>query len=61
MHRFRFRFAEKAHEARLDHTLDIGYLESGPADGPPVFLLYGFPCDARAYDQAAARLPAAGQ
>ena len=42
-------------------TLDIGYLEFGPADGTPVILLHGFPYDAHAYDQAAERLAAAGR
>ena len=42
-------------------TLDIGYLEFGPADGPPVILLHGFPYDAHAYDGAAERLGAAGK
>ncbi len=31
-------------------SLDIAYEESGPADGSPVILLHGFPCDPRAYD-----------
>ena len=42
-------------------TLDIGYLEFGPANGPPVILLHGFPYDARAYDGVAERLGAAGE
>ena len=42
-------------------TLDIGYLELGPANGPPVILLHGFPYDAHAYDDAAERLAAAGR
>ena len=42
-------------------TLDIGYLESGPADGQPVILLHGFPYDAHAYDAAAERLAAASK
>ena len=42
-------------------TLDIGYLESGPADGPSVILLHGFPYDAHACDAAAERLAAAGK
>ena len=42
-------------------TLDIGYLEFGPANGPPVILLHGFPYDAHAYNEAAERLGAAGR
>ena len=41
--------------------LDIGYFESGPADGPPVILLHGFPYDAHAYDATAEHLVAAGK
>ncbi len=42
-------------------VLDVAYLESGPAEGPPVILLHGFPYDVRAYDAVAARLAAAGR
>jgi pimeloyl-ACP methyl ester carboxylesterase len=41
-------------------TLEIAYEESGPADGPPVVLLHGFPDDVRAYDGVAPPLAAAG-
>lgn len=41
-------------------VLDISYLETGPADGPVVILLHGFPYDIRAYDDVAARLAQAG-
>lgn len=42
-------------------VLDVAYMESGPADGPPVILLHGFPYDVRAYDRVAERLAAAGR
>src|SRR6516164_6131821 len=41
-------------------TLEIAYEESGPAAGPPVVLLHGFPDDVRAYDGVARPLAAAG-
>ncbi|HEX3862203.1 MAG TPA: alpha/beta hydrolase [Stellaceae bacterium] len=41
-------------------TLDIAYVESGPADGWPVILLHGFPDDIHAYDGVAPPLAAAG-
>jgi pimeloyl-ACP methyl ester carboxylesterase len=41
-------------------TLEIAYEESGPADGPPVVLLHGFPDDVRAYDGVAPALAAVG-
>jgi pimeloyl-ACP methyl ester carboxylesterase len=41
-------------------TLEIAYEESGPAQGPPVVLLHGFPDDVRAYDGVAPALAAAG-
>jgi pimeloyl-ACP methyl ester carboxylesterase len=41
--------------------LEIAYEESGPADGPPVVLLHGFPDDVRAYDGVAPPLAAAGR
>jgi pimeloyl-ACP methyl ester carboxylesterase len=41
-------------------TLDIAYMETGPADGPPVILLHGFPDDVHAYDGAAPLLAAKG-
>ena len=40
--------------------LEIGYHESGPATGFPVFLLHGFPDDAHAYDEVAPALAKAG-
>jgi len=41
-------------------VLDIAYLESGPADGPPVVLLHGWPSDVHDWDEVAAQLAAAG-
>jgi len=34
-------------------TLEIGYEEHGPPNGPPVILLHGFPYDGHAYDEVA--------
>lgn len=42
-------------------VLDIAYLETGPADGPPVILLHGFPYDIHAYAAASEILAAAGR
>ncbi len=42
-------------------VLDIAYLETGPADGPPVILLHGFPYDVHAYAAASEILAAAGR
>ena len=41
-------------------VLEIAYLESGPASGPPVVLLHGFPYDVHSYQQVAPALAAAG-
>ena len=41
-------------------TLAIAYETHGPETGPPVFLMHGFPDDARAYDASAPLLAAAG-
>ncbi|MCX8998260.1 alpha/beta hydrolase [Rhizobiaceae bacterium BDR2-2] len=41
-------------------TLDIAYLETGPADGIPAILLHGFPYDAHAYDAVTETLSASG-
>ena len=40
--------------------LEIAYTASGPADGPPVMLVHGWPDAARAWTPVAARLAAAG-
>jgi pimeloyl-ACP methyl ester carboxylesterase len=41
-------------------VLDIAYEEGGPADSFPVVLLHGYPYDARAFDDVAPILNAAG-
>ncbi|NML47203.1 alpha/beta hydrolase [Ramlibacter sp. G-1-2-2] len=41
-------------------VLDVVYHEAGPSDGPPVFLMHGFPYDIHAYAEVAPRLAAAG-
>jgi pimeloyl-ACP methyl ester carboxylesterase len=41
-------------------TLRIAYETGGPADGPPVLLLHGWPDDPRTYDKVAPALWAAG-
>lgn len=52
-------------ETQMKHVqagvLDVAYLESGPAEGPPVVLLHGFPYDVHSYDAAGERLAAAGR
>ena len=49
---------------QLKHTpagaLNIAYFESGPADGPPVFLMHGFPYDIHTYAEVAPMLADAG-
>jgi pimeloyl-ACP methyl ester carboxylesterase len=40
--------------------LDVGYAEDGPADGPPVLLLHGWPYDIHSYVDVAPLLAAAG-
>jgi pimeloyl-ACP methyl ester carboxylesterase len=41
--------------------LDVGYVELGPADGPPVLLLHGWPYDIYAYAEVAPLLASAGR
>ena len=41
-------------------VLDIGYAEAGPADGPPVILLHGWPYDIHAFVDVAPLLASAG-
>lgn len=40
--------------------LNIGYVDAGPADGPPVILLHGWPYDIHSYEEVAPRLASAG-
>jgi pimeloyl-ACP methyl ester carboxylesterase len=40
--------------------LDVGYAEDGPADGPPVVLLHGWPYDIHSYVDVAPLLAAEG-
>src|SRR5437762_6076919 len=52
-------------QASLDRSvqtpaLDIGYVESGNANGFPIILLHGFPDDVHAYDGVAPALASAG-
>jgi pimeloyl-ACP methyl ester carboxylesterase len=41
-------------------VLNVGYVEIGPADGPAVVLLHGWPYDIHSYAEVAPRLAAAG-
>src|SRR3954470_22053050 len=41
-------------------VLTVGYAEAGPADGPPVLLLHGWPYDIYAFVDVAPLLAAAG-
>jgi len=41
-------------------VLDVALYEAGPADGPPVFLMHGFPYDIHAYAEVAPFLAAKG-
>jgi len=41
-------------------VLDVAYFEAGPADGPPVLLMHGFPYDIHAYAEVAPLLAAQG-
>ena len=41
-------------------VLEVAYHESGPADGPPVLLMHGFPYDIHTYAEVAPLLAAEG-
>src|SRR5476651_408692 len=41
-------------------VLNVGYAEAGPADGPPVILLHGWPYDIYTFADVAPRLAAQG-
>ncbi|WP_428572942.1 alpha/beta fold hydrolase [Ramlibacter sp.] len=41
-------------------VLDVAWHETGPADGPPVILMHGFPYDIHSYEEVAPLLGAAG-
>ena len=41
-------------------VLDVAYFEAGPANGPPVLLMHGFPYDVHAYAEVAPLLAAQG-
>src|SRR6185503_14025236 len=41
-------------------VLDIGYAEAGPANGPPVILLHGWPYDIHSFVDVAPMLASAG-
>jgi pimeloyl-ACP methyl ester carboxylesterase len=41
-------------------VLDVGYVDAGPADGPAVLLLHGWPYDIHSYAHVTPRLAAAG-
>jgi pimeloyl-ACP methyl ester carboxylesterase len=40
--------------------LNVGYVDAGPDDGPPVLLLHGWPYDIHSYGEVAPRLATAG-
>jgi pimeloyl-ACP methyl ester carboxylesterase len=41
-------------------VLDVGYVDAGPADGPAVLLLHGWPYDIHSFEEVTPRLAAAG-
>jgi pimeloyl-ACP methyl ester carboxylesterase len=46
----------RMHRSARTNTLEIGYLESGCADGAPVILLHGWPSDVHDWDDVAPAL-----
>ena len=40
--------------------LDVGYVDAGPADGPTVLLLHGWPYDIHSYEETTPLLASAG-
>jgi pimeloyl-ACP methyl ester carboxylesterase len=40
---------------------NVGYVDAGPANGPAVILLHGWPYDIHSYDDVMPRLTKAGQ
>jgi pimeloyl-ACP methyl ester carboxylesterase len=40
--------------------LNVGYIDAGPADGPAILLLHGWPYDIHSYEEVTPRLTAAG-
>ena len=48
------------HKTIRTPTLEIAYLESGPADGTPIILMHGWPSDVHDWDDVAPPLAAAG-
>src|SRR5262245_48719188 len=41
-------------------VLNVGYIDAGPADGPAVILLHGWPYDIHSFDQVTPILASAG-
>jgi pimeloyl-ACP methyl ester carboxylesterase len=41
-------------------VLNVGYVDAGPAEGPAVLLLHGWPYDIHSYQEVTPRLAAAG-
>ncbi len=42
-------------------VLNVGYVDAGPADGPAIILLHGWPYDIHSYEAVTPRLAAAGR